>query len=566
MTGEAHGLLRDQPPRSHGSMSRTGEAGSRETDIPPPPIPKHGTGKHRDRLTRRVMRRTALSLVPLLLACSALVFTARHAANVASRTPTRRLSESHVGGRPMRHHRDDHHGANLGEASPDKGVAPLARTPDRVTSDLTWARRFALAAELLKVPPAFDLDTLGTQDPNTSQDLAKLRAWTRAHYEPSWTNRHFVVPVRVGDASLEYAPVFKAANNNIRYTLRQWEPLVMGETELSMLKSGDKDAVATMGLRKRHQTQPELEDNETPLIDDGRPCLFTFVRDPMKRFISAYSEFEYRQSPSFLEGVKDTCPQGDWVDSAFDTSSYAYEEFENGFLGQNHKKGDTTFKAHSRHESKEPREEAAEENTGDFENTGDLNVAENQGLFARLNGRSLDWPPKHGSEQRARLALVLLAQLRWVETGNTGEMPNATATDPLGVKQGLNCYVAFHHLFPQASNFLEGGVGGMSQANWVPMNFIGHLEDFDKEWKRLAKTCQVRPERELKYRDLPSGGGHYATRGEQGPDKAMEHVLSKDKDALRAFCLMFLDDYTWGGYDLPKTCAEDPRIQALIEI
>ena len=161
MTGEAHGLLRDQPPRSHGSMSRTGEAGSRETDVPPPPIPKHGTGKHRDRLTRRVMRRTALSLVPLLLACSALVFTARHAANVASRTPTRRLSESHVGGRPMRHHRDDHHGANLGEASPDKGVAPLARTPDRITSDLTWARRFALAAELLKVPPAFDLDTWG---------------------------------------------------------------------------------------------------------------------------------------------------------------------------------------------------------------------------------------------------------------------------------------------------------------------------------------------------------------------------------------------------------------------
>jgi hypothetical protein len=46
----------------------------------------------------------------------------------------------------------------------------------------------------------------------------------------------------------------------------------------------------------------------------------------------------------------------------------------------------------------------------------------------------------------------------------------------------------------------------------------------------------------------------------------MEHVLGKDKDALRAFCLMFLDDYTWGGYDLPKTCAEDPRIQALIEV
>ena len=49
-------------------------------------------------------------------------------------------------------------------------------------------------------------------------------------------------------------------------------------------------------------------------------------------------------------------------------------------------------------------------------------------------------------------------------------------------------------------------------------------------------------------------------------DKAMERLLNEDEDALRAFCLMFLDDYTWGGYDLPKTCAEDPRIQALIEI
>ena len=563
MSGETRGLLRDQPPRFHGSMSRTGEAGSRDTQIPPPPShQKHGTGKLRDRLTRRVLRRTALSLIPLMLACVALVFTARHAANVASRAPTRRLSESHVGGHRTRQR--VHLGANLGEASPDSGVAALAGIPDRVTSDLTWARRFALAAELLKVPPAFDLDTLGGQDPNTSQDLAKLRAWTRAHYEPSWTKRHFLVPVKVGGASLEYAPVFKAANNNIRYTLRQWEPMVMGETELNALSGGDKDgAVAAMGLRRRHQNQPELEDNETPLIDDGRPCLFTFVRDPLTRFVSAYSEFEYRQSPTFLEGVKDVCPQGDWVDSAFDVSSYAYDELEDGVLGKkNMKKNTASAKVGHRHSHKDSEEEEEEEGVS----SGDMNVAENQGLFARLNGRSTDWPPKRGSEQRARLALVLLAQLRWVETGNTGEMPNVTATDPLGVKQGLNCYVAFHHLFPQASNFLEGGVGGMSQANWVPMNFIGHLEDFDKEWKRLAKTCNVHPQHELKYRHLPSGGGHFATRGDQGPDQAMERLLSEDKDALRAFCLMFLDDYTWGGYDLPKTCAEDSRIRALIEI
>ena len=191
MSGETRGLLRDQPPRLHGSMSRTG-GGSRDTQISPPPSnQKHGTGKHRDGLTRGCCD-GLLILIPLMLACVALVFTARHAANVASRAPTRRLSESHVGGHRTRQR--VHLGANLGEASPDSGVAALAGIPDRVTSDLTWARRFALAAELLKVPPAFDLDTLGGQDPNTSQDLAKLRAWTRAHYEPSWTKRHFWCP------------------------------------------------------------------------------------------------------------------------------------------------------------------------------------------------------------------------------------------------------------------------------------------------------------------------------------------------------------------------------------
>ena len=37
MSGETHGLFRDQPPRFHGSMSRTGEEGSRDSQIPPPP-------------------------------------------------------------------------------------------------------------------------------------------------------------------------------------------------------------------------------------------------------------------------------------------------------------------------------------------------------------------------------------------------------------------------------------------------------------------------------------------------------------------------------------------------
>ena len=45
----------------------------------------------------------------------------------------------------------------------------------------------------------------------------------------------------------------------------------------------------------------------------------------------------------------------------------------------------------------------------------------------------------------------------------------------------------------------------------------------------------------------------------------MERLLSEDEDALRAFCLMFLDDYTWGDTTCPRR-AEDSRIQALIEV
>ena len=38
----------------------------------------------------------------------------------------------------------------------------------------------------------------------------------------------------------------------------------------------------------------------------------------------------------------------------------------------------------------------------------------------------------------------------------------------------------------------------------------------------------------------------------------MERLLSEDEDALRAFCLMFLDDYTWGDTTCPRRV---PRIQ-----
>ena len=69
--------------------------------------------------------------------------------------------------------------------------------------------------------------------------------------------------------------------------------------------------------------------------------------------------------------------------------------------------------------------------------------------------------------------------------GEHGRDAQRDATDPLGVKQGLNCYVAFHHLFPQASTSGRGREGCRRRTGYD--NFIGHLENFDKR-KRLAKT------------------------------------------------------------------------------
>ena len=78
---------------------------------------------------------------------------------------------------------------------------------------------------------------------------------------------------------------------------------------------GQRRAPSRDGSEEEASESARAEDNETPLIDDGRPCLFTFVRDPLTRFVSAYSEFEYRQSPTFLRG--DTVRVTGWMRSMF---------------------------------------------------------------------------------------------------------------------------------------------------------------------------------------------------------------------------------------------------------
>ena len=53
--------------------------------------------------------------------------------------------------------------------------------------------------------------------------------------------------------------------------------------------------------------------------------------------------------------------------------------------------------------------------------------------------------------------LKLITTLRWVDNDD-GKAPSPLATDPWPVRKSLNCNVAFHHLFPQASNFAFGVV------------------------------------------------------------------------------------------------------------
>ena len=40
-------------------------------------------------------------------------------------------------------------------------------------------------------------------------------------------------------------------------------------------------------------------------------------------------------------------------------------------------------------------------------------------------------------------------------------------------------------------------------------------------------------------------------------------ALESDDDAMVAFCLLYLDDYVWGGYELPRACARSDEVRRL---
>ena len=394
-------------------------------------------------------------------------------------------------------------------------------------SDAAWALRFILAARTLGLPypvggrastddetsDEHDGGSLGGEgegegegegppDPvaaalrATTTDLAKVRAWSRAHYQRSIT-RAYSTPSVVAGRALEYISVFKAGNNNIRYSLG-----AMGEAEENGLK-------AQLGVGEIVNATRRSSRLGSP-GDEGHPCRFTFLRDPLERFISAYAEFEYRTSRWFTARVH-TCRDVDWP---------------------------TVF-----HPS---------------------------GVMPAGTTSA----PLMGTKERAKLLLKLLVSLRWVDTG-AGQAPPPDAEDPWPVIDDLNCLVAWQHLFSQASNFVLSAandddvadaavsptLGRNSSSSWssgsvLALDFVGKLEHFDRDWAQLGKVCGV-DDQKLKYRRLPNGGGHLVTSEDQyGTQRAMKELISEDKDAAHAFCLLFIDDYVMGGYELPRLCSD----------
>jgi hypothetical protein len=97
----------------------------------------------------------------------------------------------------------------------------------------------------------------------------------------------------------------------------------------------------------------------------------------------------------------------------------------------------------------------------------------------------------------------------------------------------------------------------------------------------------VTPSSALHYDPLPNGGGHKETSGSVG-EVAMRDLLTSDDEgtscvsqipptvcpyttdmflaklqAMVAFCLLYLDDFTWGGYELPAVCADSEVVAKL---
>ena len=366
--------------------------------------------------------------------------------------------------------------------TPPKNDAAVLLNTFKHSNDQTWGLRFKLAASALGVPPPFDVHAA------TDRDWARLRAWSRGRYE--FCDQRGGPPRTatgvVHGRKMEYTKLFKAGNNNMRASI---DSLQEGELRHFFGEAAVKAAAEAQKAKKPRPGPPD--------------CRFTFLRDPMKRFISGYAEFEYTASQT----------AADWAMTFLVNVTAANDTISN--------KGDVTA-------------------------------------------------PRKGTKDRARLALRLIISLFWVN--DQGSVHGRDDLNEWPVKWEMSPRrFEFQHMFPQASTFNiprdmpgddheSGSKGGSIIA---PLDFVGKLESFDRDWRDLAGACGIQPASALIYRGIPDGGGHAVTSNDKDGTKAAMHaLLVEDHDAAVAFCLLFLDDYAIGRYRLPPTCQDDPRVVA----
>ena len=414
----------------------------------------------------------------------------------------------------------------------DSKAGAHAQRAEVSATDEVWAQRFREAAKLLGVPQT-EVDGAIPADANEKSfsKWANIKAWSFARYEPSWTGAYRTNGPPIGGAQINYYSIYKSANNNIRHSL---DVMSDEEAEALSVEAGKAAAAAAKFAASLSGEHPSVSqfgrrEDETANTGEMYRCKFTYLRDPLARFVSAYAEFEYRVSPEFVKNFPDECAQGDWITNTFDLMSSVDRDMIAGLSGEN-----------------------------------TMNLDELGTTFTFTESDS-EWPPPPGTNARAKLLLRLLASLRWVDTDSQVWKTLNPDNDPNPVKGEYNCLVAFHHFFPQSNNFVAtspSSVSPTSKKQQVPLNFVGKLERFDDDWSQLANTCRVQTAEALKYDPLPNGGGHKETSGSIFED-AMRNLLQSDDDAMVSFCLLFLDDFTWGGYELPEACAKSEAVQKL---
>ncbi len=96
-------------------------------------------------------------------------------------------------------------------------------------------------------------------------------------------------------------------------------------------------------------------------------------------------------------------------------------------------------------------------------------------------------------------------------------------------------------------------VQASSGALAVGVDFIGRLESFERDWRRLARTLQL----PANVTFNTSLGAHNSSADDEGDRAAAASYLRHNGAALAAVCLILLPDFACLGYALPAGCAAE---------